>query len=170
MSTNIYGREFWNPRRRESYRDSEGPVRSGDPEQDWYVENRAAAAGASPYMDRRQLRRMSWRAEGAQDYPGGALETLLEASHRGKGPRNYRRSDELLREIICERLTEDAFIDAVDVSVDVEGGEVTLTGTITSRFQKMRIEDLAADTTGVTEIHNLLAVRSDEIENRMSGL
>lgn len=113
---------------------------------------------------------MSWRAEGAQDYPGGALETLIEASHRGKGPRNYRRSDEMLREVVCEQLTEDPFIDAVDVSVDVHEGEVTLTGTVPSRSQKMRAEDLVADTHGVTEIHNMLTVRSDEIEMRMSGL
>lgn len=170
MSTNMYGRDPWSSRREERARSAEGPVRSGDPERDWYFENRAAASDAPPHLDRRQLRRMSWRAEGAQDYPGGALDTLLEASHRGKGPKNYRRTDELLREILCERLTEDPFIDAVDVSVDVENGEVTLTGTVTSRFQKMRVEDLVADTTGVTEIHNLLSVRSDEIENRMSGL
>jgi hypothetical protein len=165
----MYGRDFRSARRNEGLRGSDGPVRSGDPERDWYLESRAVR-GESPGFADRQLRRMSWRAEGAQDYPGGAFETLLEASHRGKGPKNYRRSDELIREILCERLTEDPRIDAVDVSVDVEDGEVTLAGTVTSRYQKMRIEDLAADTTGVREIHNLLAVRSDEIENRMSGL
>lgn len=170
MSSNMYGANPWGSRRDDRGRSAEGPIRSGDPERDWYYENRAAARETPPHLDRHQLHRMSWRAEGAQDYPGGALDTLLEASHRGKGPKNYRRSDELLREILCERFTEDPFIDAVDVSVDVEGGEVTLTGTVTSRMQKMRIEDLAADTTGVTEIHNLLSVRSDEIENRMSGL
>lgn len=170
MSANMYGRSPWGLRPGESSRGSSGPVRSGDPERDWYYEHRAASPDVAPHLDHRQLRRMSWRAEGAQDYPGGALETLIEASHRGKGPKNYRRSDELLREIVCERLTEDPFIDAVDVSVDVETGEVTLTGTVTSRGQKIRVEDLVADTTGVMEIHNLLTVRSDEIENRMSGL
>jgi hypothetical protein len=170
MSMNVYGGDRRGLRRGDNSLGPSVPVRSGDPERDWYLENRAASEGLPPYLDRRQLRRMSWRAGGAQDYPGGALETLLEASHRGKGPKNYRRSDELLREILCERLTEDPFIDAVDVSVDVENGEVTLTGTVTSRLQKMRTEDLVADSVGVTEIHNMLAVRSDEIENRMSGL
>lgn len=170
MSTNTYRRDPREWSHRDRLRGAAAPVRSGDPERDWYFESRAAMGELPPDLDSRQLRRMSWRAEGAQDYPGGALETLLQASHRGKGPRNYRRSDELLREILCERLTEDPFIDAVDVSVDVDDGEVTLSGTITSRFQKMRIEDLVADTTGVTEIHNMLAVRTNEIENRMSGL
>jgi hypothetical protein len=168
MRTSVFGRYFRDAQRSESPR-SAGPVRSGDPERDWYYEQRAATPSA-PYSDDRQLRRMSWRAEGAQDYPGGALETLIEASHRGKGPRNYRRSDEMLREVVCEQLTEDPFIDAVDVSVDVHEGEVTLTGTVPSRSQKMRAEDLVADTHGVTEIHNMLTVRSDEIEMRMSGL
>lgn len=165
MRMNPFGRRFPDPQRA---RTSEA-VRSGDPERDWYNEQRAAAA-RPPQFDSRQLRRMSWRAEGAQDYPGGALETLLEASHRGKGPKNYRRSDDMLREIICETLTEDPFVDAVDVGVDVHDGEVTLTGTVTSRDQKLRAEDLVADTNGVTEIHNMLSVRSDEIEMRMSGL
>lgn len=149
-----------------------GPVRSGDPERDWYFEDRAARGHSDLEgdFDRRRASRMSWRAEGAQDYPGGALDTLLSISHRGRGPKNYRRSDEFLREMICEQLTEDPFIDAVDVSVDVHDGEVTLTGTVPMRSQKMEVEDMVADINGVTEIHNMLAVRSEEIENRMSGL
>ena len=169
MNTDFYrrGRMPW----QRDERGRAGPVRSGDPERDWYFEDRATQRhSASADIDQRMASRMSWRAEGAQDYPGGALDALLSISHRGRGPKNYRRSDEFLREMICEQLTEDPFIDAVDVSVDVQEGEVTLTGTVPMRSQKMEIEDMVADINGVTEIHNMLAVRSDEIENRMSGL
>lgn len=145
------------------------PVRSGDPQRDWYLESQAAPSATS-YEQETQAHRMQWRAAGAQDYPGGALETLAALSHRGRGPKNYRRSDEFLRELICEELTEDPYIDAVDVSVDVVQGEVTLTGTVPHRRQKIEIEDFVAGINGVTDVHNLLAVRSDEIENRMSGL
>lgn len=103
-------------------------------------------------------RRMQWRAAGAQFYPGGAYEDLLEISHRGRGPKGYRRSDELLHELICEQLTENPFIDARNVSVEVKQSEVTLRGTVETREQKYAVEDLIADIAGVTEIHNHLGV------------
>jgi hyperosmotically inducible periplasmic protein len=106
----------------------------------------------------RQLERMSWRAAGAQDYPGGAFETLLERSHRGRGPKGYRRSDERLKEIVCERLTDDPFIDATDITVDVSNGEVTLQGSVLAREQKYAAEDVVASVSDVTEIHNRLRV------------
>ena len=118
----------------------------------------------------RQFRRMSWRAAGAQDYPGGAFDTLLELSHRGRGPKGYRPSDDRLTEIICERLTDDPFIDASGVTIDVHEGEVTLQGHVMVRQQKFAIEDVVAGVAGVTEIHNRLSVGGDEIERLTSGL
>jgi osmotically-inducible protein OsmY len=118
----------------------------------------------------RQYRRMSWRAAGAQDYPGGAFDTLLELSHRGRGPKGYRPSDERLTEIICERLTEDPFIDAREVTVRVDDGEVILDGRVTVRQQKFAIEDVISDVAGVTDIHNRLTVGNDDLERRTSGL
>jgi osmotically-inducible protein OsmY len=118
----------------------------------------------------RQLRRMSWRAAGAQDYPGGAYDTLLELSHRGRGPKGYRPSDERVTEIICDRLTDDPFIDASGVTVDVRNGEVTLQGRVSVRQQKFAIEEVVAHVAGVNEIDNRISVGSDELEERMSGL
>lgn len=109
-----------------------------------------------------EVRRMQWRAAGAQFYPGGAYEDLMSISHRGRGPKGYQRSDELLHELICEQLTEDPFIDARNVSVEVRNAEVTLRGTVETREQKYAIEDIVADTTGVTEIHNQLGVGIEE--------
>jgi osmotically-inducible protein OsmY len=106
----------------------------------------------------RQASRMGWRAAGAQFYPGGALDTLVELSHRGRGPRGYRPSDERLREIICERLTDDPFIDASEISVSVDNGQVTVQGTVQVRQQKYAIEDLIADVPGVAELHNEIRV------------
>ncbi len=113
-------------------------------------------------LSTRQQSRMEWRAAGAQFYPGGAHEQLSEISYRGRGPKGYRRADELLKEIICEQLTDDPFIDASDVSVDVEKSEVTLRGTVRDRRQKYAIEDLIADVSGVNEIHNYLSVADNE--------
>ena len=40
-------------------------------------------------------------------------------AHRGRGPKGYRRSDERIREDVCERLTEDPFIDA-SIATDLD--------------------------------------------------
>ena len=108
---------------------------------------------------------IQWRAAGAQFYPGGAYDDLLEISHRGRGPKNYQRSDELLHELICEQLTEDPFIDARNVSVEVKQSEVTLRGTVETREQKYAVEDLVADVAGITEIHNQLGVGHSVIDD-----
>lgn len=101
---------------------------------------------------------MSWRAAGAQFYPGGAYDALQEISHRGKGPKGYRPSDARLAEIVCERLTEDPFVDARSISIDVKNSEVTLTGSVEERRQKYAAEDVVADVFGVSEVHNNLSV------------
>ena len=62
--------------------------------------------------------------------------------HRGKGPKGYQRSDDRLKEMLCERLHEDPDIDASDVSVDVQGGRVVFEGTVDSRRTKNLIEDV----------------------------
>ena len=80
--------------------------------------------------------------------------------HRGRGPRGYQRSDERIHEDVCERLMEDRFIDASDVEVTVKAGEVTLSGSVTSRGLKRRAEDLAEMASGVTHVQNNLRVAS----------
>lgn len=77
---------------------------------------------------------------------------------RGKGPRNYNRSDERIREDVCERLMEDDHVDATDVTVTVKDGEVSLSGTVSSRMVKRIAEDLAAAVSGVKDVHNSLKV------------
>jgi osmotically-inducible protein OsmY len=101
---------------------------------------------------------MSWRAAGAQFYPGGAYDALQEISHRGKGPQGYRPTDARLAELVCERLTDDPFIDARNISVDVQNSEVTLSGSVEERRQKYAAEDVVADVFGVSEVHNHLSV------------
>jgi hypothetical protein len=78
--------------------------------------------------------------------------------HAGRGPRNYRRSDERIREDVCNRLTEAGHVDAGDIGVRVENGEVTLEGTVDSRREKRLAEDLAAEVRGVRDVENRLRV------------
>ncbi|MBX3712862.1 MAG: BON domain-containing protein [Lysobacter sp.] len=91
-------------------------------------------------------------------------------SHRGKGPRNYARSDERITEDLNERLMQDDDVDATNINVSVSNGEVTLEGTVEQRWMKHRIEDLAERCSGVKDVENRIRVkRSGDSENDRSG-
>jgi len=81
-------------------------------------------------------------------------------SHRGKGPRGYRRSDSRILEDVNDRLSDDGSVDASDIEVTVKDGEVTLSGHVTDRWEKRRAEDCADDVSGVTHVQNNLRVRT----------
>ncbi len=81
---------------------------------------------------------------------------VRRGEHQGRGPRNYQRSDERIREDINERLTDDAMIDASEIEVQVNNREVTLSGTVRDRNEKRRAEDLAESVSGVSHVQNNL--------------
>lgn len=87
-------------------------------------------------------------------------QQMPRINHRGHGPKGYRRTDERLREAICERLLEDPDIDAREITVEVADGVVTLEGRVENRLSKHIIEDLVDDCSGVTGIRNLIAVHA----------
>jgi osmotically-inducible protein OsmY len=76
----------------------------------------------------------------------------------GRGPKGYQRSDARINEDVCDRLCDSGEIDATDVEVRVENGEVTLSGSVSDRSQKRRAEDLIEQVSGVREVHNNLRV------------
>ena len=76
---------------------------------------------------------------------------------RGKGPKSYRRSDERIREDVNDQLSE-GYLDASEVEVMVVDGVVTLSGTVNSRSDKRRAEDIAEDVRGVRNVENRLRV------------
>jgi osmotically-inducible protein OsmY len=92
-------------------------------------------------------------------------------SYAGKGPRGYQRNDQRIHEDICDRLTDDPRIDASDIEVTVNGGEVTLTGSVRTREEKRFAEDLAERLSGVREVNNNLKVKpaTDVIGTSRSG-
>ena len=79
--------------------------------------------------------------------------------HRGRGPKGYTRSDDRIREDLCDRLTADPFVDASDIEISVSSCEVTLSGTIDSREAKRRAEDIADRVSGVSHVQNNLRVQ-----------
>lgn len=82
-----------------------------------------------------------------------------DATHSGKGPKNYKRSDGRIHEDVNERLMEDPYLDASDIEVDVKDGEVTLTGVVADRRAKRHAEDLVERVSGVGHVQNNLRAR-----------
>ena len=79
-------------------------------------------------------------------------------SYRGRGPKNYQRSDERIREEVCERLTMDHDVDASEIEVAVSDAVVTLSGTVNERHAKRIAEDLCESVRGVKDVQNNLRV------------
>ena len=103
------------------------------------------------FMDRAVDQVRSWF--GDED-----AERRREEDHRGRGPSDYTRSDDRIREDANDRLTDHPMVDARQISVSVSDGEVTLTGTVGSRLEKRRAEDCVEDLSGVKHVQNNLRV------------
>ncbi len=98
-----------------------------------------------------------------------AAEGRGEGARGARGPKGYHRSDEAICDEVCERIARSG-IDADEVEVKVEGREVTLEGTVPSRLDKWRLEDLADDVFGVEDVHDRLRVRrAGEAERSATG-
>ena len=77
----------------------------------------------------------------------------------GRGPRGYQRSDARICEEVNDRLTLHGLIDATDIEVHVDRGEVTIDGFVDSREAKHAAEECAEQVTGVHDVHNRLRIR-----------
>jgi hypothetical protein len=86
------------------------------------------------------------------------MEGLYGSGHRGRGPRDYTRSDARITEDLNERLTDDDDLDASNITVRVNDGVATLEGTVESRWLKHRAEDIADSCSGVKDVRNELRV------------
>lgn len=82
-------------------------------------------------------------------------------SFRGRGPQGYSRSDDRIREDVCEALTVDHEVDATNIDVVVAGGEVTLTGVVPERRMKRLATSIADRCRGVSDVHNQLRVAGE---------
>jgi hypothetical protein len=114
-------------------------------------------------------RRPGW--EGPYEWArrsGRYEDWLTPGPYTGLGPRGYRRSDERITEDVCHRLTQHGQIDASDIEIEVNSGEVTLKGTVDSRWTKRRAEDIAASVSGVMDVHNQLRLSEPYREREMS--
>jgi len=79
----------------------------------------------------------------------------------GRTPQGYTRSDERIREDVCDQLSYGQ-IDPSEVSVKVEQGVVTLEGFIGSRQDKFHAEEVADSVMGVKDVDNRLRLKRDQ--------
>jgi hypothetical protein len=106
---------------------------------------------------------------GRESSYGRGYDELSGQSHRGRGPKNYMRSDERIKEDLSERLSDDPLIDAADINVEVKNGIVTLTGSVDARHLKHRAEDLADHCSGVKDVENKLTIRKPGTGQNLAG-
>jgi osmotically-inducible protein OsmY len=94
----------------------------------------------------------------------GSTGATGSTSYAGRGPRGYQRGDERIREDICDRLTDDHRVDASDIEIQVNKGEVTLSGSVRSREEKRCAEDVIERISGVRDVNNHLKIKAaDEV-------
>lgn len=87
----------------------------------------------------------------------------------GVGPKNYSRSKERVIEDVNQRLTDHSELDASEIEVDFENGEVILRGSVNSRQCKRHAEDIAEQVPGVRDVRNELKVSSGNRDSMKSG-
>lgn len=119
-----------------------------------FTENTQAGYGRysqAGYADYGQSGPAHWsQDDGAREQRRGA--------HFGKGPKNYTRSDERIREDVNDRLMQDHELDATNIEVQVKDGEVTLSGTVEDRSARRRAEDCIEYVGGVKHIQNNIRI------------
>lgn len=113
-------------------------------------------------MEDRQSTNYGYGSTGSSSY--GSRTT-----HRGKGPKDYRRSDDRIREDVSDKLADDDRVDASEIEVKVSNAEVTLTGTVDSREAKRRAEDVAEQVSGVQHVQNNIRVNRDGASSSRSS-
>jgi hypothetical protein len=101
---------------------------------------------------------------------GEADRIPRERNHVGRGPKSYQRADEVIKDEICHRLTEDAFLDASSIEVEVKDRVVTLKGSLATRREKRHAEDVADRAKGVRDVRNQIELTDDTRSVRIRGL
>ena len=103
------------------------------------------------------------RQQAAPDATAGAApekpRALKPAPRYPPGPKGYQRSDQRMREDICDHLMRTGHIDSSDVTVEVSGAKVQLDGSVPARWMRHAIENLADVCPGVQDIENRISVK-----------
>ncbi len=114
-----------------------------------------------------QRNRFNRSGEFDQENSSGQRHSQYEQGpYFGRGPKGYRRSDERIEEDINERLTQHPFLDATELEVSVQNGDVVLSGMVDDRNAKRIAEDIAESVSGVKDVQNQIRVIKNSYQNK----
>jgi len=125
------------------------PQADGDPE------------GGSPSTGARKAGRYPPGSYGELNYrdedsPRGVASA--RGRFAGRGPKGFRRSDARVLEDVSEALARHGDVDASEIEVRAEAGEVTLDGSVSDRRAKWLAEDCVLAVPGVRDVRNNLRI------------
>jgi osmotically-inducible protein OsmY len=130
--------------------------------------------GTSPYGERSRSFRGTQgfgQTFGESGYSEGQFGTSgrTRGRYTGRGPKGYTRSDDRIKEDVSDRLEQHGEIDAWDIAVMVQNGEVTLEGTVSDRLTKRLAEDVAEESPGVKQVNNRLRIQGQSLSEQATG-
>jgi osmotically-inducible protein OsmY len=131
-----------------------------------------AGSYGGEYGSNRQPSRGLFRNGRESGWGESNYSALQGTSYSGRGPKGYTRSDERIREDVCERLSDNDEVDASEIEVQVKDRKVTLIGTVQNRRMKHIAEDLAEAVSGVDDVENRITVIKPflkDVADRITG-
>jgi hypothetical protein len=139
-------------------------------DQGFWDEGRSGQWGESSRYGGSQRGSMTGGGRGTSTDMGySSAGSWMSGPHSGRGPRNYQRADSRIEEDACEALYLHGQIDASNIDVSVQNGEITLTGTVETRQEKRLAEDILESISGVKDINNQLRVQSGQDQVSSTG-
>jgi hypothetical protein len=137
-------------------RDWEGGEMHGRERQGWEEYGNQPEHGRRDWNEREGMTGQGWNQWNQWNQWG---DRRMEGRFAGRGPRSYKRSDDRIEEDINDRLTQHPMIDATDIEVGVQNGEVTLRGHVDHREARRMAEDVAESVSGVKDVTNQIKIR-----------
>jgi hypothetical protein len=112
---------------------------------------------------RENYNKLDTRPGPGYEYEFAQLRKQETGPYKGKGPRSYKRKDDRILEDINDRMCDNPYLDASEIEVGINNGEVILEGTVEDRDAKRMAADIAENVSGVDNVVNRLHVEKKGI-------
>lgn len=89
---------------------------------------------------------------------------LLPGPYSGLGPKGYNDAGDPTGQEVASRLTQHGQVDASNIEITIDNGEVLLEGTVDSEETKRLAQEALESIAGVGSVQNLLQVQTDQTD------
>lgn len=96
------------------------------------------------------------------------MDSKTEGRFKDVSPKGHRHSDEKIKENVCDALAQAPNVNCSDIEAFVDGGVVTLRGTVEKHSMKQLAEEWVRYVAGVNGVQNELRVRRRKLGNGKS--